>query len=102
MPGNADWIIAASAGGALSALLGASGDSDLYDTYLAEIGAADADDTIYASADFCPITDLENADMAYSGSGTASLDGEQVDQALSQELSGLCRLSDHFEPPRRS
>ena len=89
LPGNADWIISrgVSAGGALSALLGASGDSDLYDTYLAEIGAADADDTIYASADFCPITDLENADMAYEWQlGTASLDGEQVDQALSQEL----------------
>ena len=67
MPGNAKWIISTgfSGAGALSALLGASGNSHLYDAYFEELGAADEDDGIYASADFCPITDLEHADMAY-------------------------------------
>ncbi len=51
-----------SAGGALSALLGASGDSDLYQPYFDELGAADASDAIYASACYCPITDLDHAD----------------------------------------
>jgi|WetSurMetagenome_2_1015567.scaffolds.fasta_scaffold27701_2 hypothetical protein len=89
MPGNANWIISTgvSAGGALSALLGASGNSHLYDSYFQEIGAADEDDSIYASADFCPITDLEHADMAYEWEfGTAPVNGKQVDQGLSQEL----------------
>jgi acetyl esterase/lipase len=67
MPGNAEWIVSrgTSAGGALSALLGASAGSDLYDAELAALGAADASDAIFAVAAFCPITDLEHADMAY-------------------------------------
>ena len=89
MPGNADWIVSTgvSAGGALSALLGASGNSPLYASYLEEIGAAEAGDNIFASADFCPITDLEHADMAYEWAwGTATLNGAQVDQAIAQQL----------------
>ncbi|NWJ46293.1 MAG: hypothetical protein HXX08_10490 [Chloroflexi bacterium] len=89
IPGNTDWIVSTgvSAGGALSALLGASGNSHLYDSYFKEIGAADEDDTIFASADFCPIMDLENADMAYEWMfGTIPLNGKLVDQTLSQQL----------------
>ena len=90
IPGNTDWIISTgvSAGGALSALLGASGGSHLYDEYFKQIGAAEAEDTIFASADFCPITDLEHADMAYEWIfGTVPLkDGTLVDQAISQQL----------------
>jgi hypothetical protein len=101
MPGNADWIVSCggSAGGALSALLGASGNSDLYDTYFKELGPADADDNIYASSCFCPITDLEHADMAYEWmygnvpipSGVMIPNAEApkpglVDQTLSKEL----------------
>ncbi len=89
MPGNTDWIISTgvSAGGALSALLGASGNSDLYDAYFKELGAADEDDSIYASADFCPITDLEHADMAYEWEfGATPVNSELVDQDLSQQL----------------
>ena len=67
MPGNTDWIISTGvgAGGALSALLGTSGNSSMYEHYLKDIGAANEADNIFASADFCPITDLEHADMAY-------------------------------------
>ena len=67
MPGNTGWIVSTGggAGGALSALLGASGNSPLYDPYLEAIGAANEKDNIFGSADFCPITDLDHADMAY-------------------------------------
>jgi len=89
MPGNAKWIISTgfSGAGALSALLGASGNSHLYDTYFEEIGAADEDDGIYASADFCPITDLEHADMAYEWEFQKTLfGGHPVNQVLSKQL----------------
>ena len=65
--GDTEKIIAngTSAGGALSALLAASGDSPLYEPYLKEIGAAEKSDRIYAASCYCPITNLENSDMAY-------------------------------------
>lgn len=67
MPGSAEKIISdgTSAGGALSALLGATGNNADYEPYLKEIGAADTRDDIYASMDYCPITNLDNADPAY-------------------------------------
>lgn len=67
MPGDANKIIAngTSAGGAMSALLGATGDHPDYLPYLEEIGAAQASDAIFASSNYCPITNLDNADMAY-------------------------------------
>ena len=67
MPGDANKIISngTSAGGALSALLGASGNNRDYETYLQALGAADARDDIFAASCYCPITNLEHADMAY-------------------------------------
>ncbi|MGM9921836.1 MAG: subtype B tannase [Bhargavaea sp.] len=67
IPGNPDRIISngTSAGGALSALLGSSGNHPDFAPYLAEIGAAEADDTIFAASCYCPITNLDHADMAY-------------------------------------
>ncbi|WP_138495028.1 subtype B tannase [Paenibacillus pinistramenti] len=67
MPGDAEKIISdgTSAGGAMSALLGATGNSADYEPYLEELGAADERDDVYAAAVYTPITDLENADMAY-------------------------------------
>ena len=67
MPGNAEKIISngTSAGGALSALLGASANSKDYNKYLDEIGAVEGRDNIYAVSSYCPITNLENADIAY-------------------------------------
>ena len=91
IPGNVDWIVTTgvSAGGALSALLGASGNSRLYDPYLREIGAADADDRVFASADFCPIMDLDHADMAYEWMyGTVPGRSGLVNQELSTQLKG--------------
>ncbi|MBQ7221007.1 MAG: hypothetical protein IJS28_08515 [Synergistaceae bacterium] len=54
-----------SAGGALSSLLGATGNAKEYAPYLEAIGAEDERDDIFASVVYCPITNLENADMAY-------------------------------------
>ncbi len=92
IPGNANWIVAAgiSGGGALSSLLGASCDSNLYDAALAQIGAANSSDAIFASAPYCPITDLDHADMAYEWEfGTTPLSGSLVNQSISQQLKNL-------------
>ncbi|WSQ09948.1 Tat pathway signal sequence domain protein [Streptomyces sp. NBC_01231] len=90
VPGDTDRIVSAgtSAGGAVSALLGASGDSKLYDKLLKEIGAADASDAIFATGAWCPITDLEHADSAYEWNwGTNALStGKQVDRTVSKQL----------------
>ncbi|MER6348656.1 subtype B tannase [Streptomyces sp. NPDC001595] len=90
VPGDTGRIVATgvSAGGALTALLGASGDSHRYDAHLAELGAADAGDAVFAAAPYCPIIDLEHADMAYEWCWGANplASGAQVDQELSKEL----------------
>ena len=67
MPGNAARIVSngTSAGGALSALLGATGNVPDYEPYLSSLGAAEASDDIFAVSAYCPITNLEHADMAY-------------------------------------
>lgn len=67
MPGSAEKIISdgTSAGGGVSALLGATGNSLDYEPYLKVIGAADQRDDIFATMAYCPITNLDNADMAY-------------------------------------
>ncbi|MFJ9706444.1 subtype B tannase [Streptomyces sp. NPDC101234] len=90
IPGDTERIVSAgtSAGGALSSLLGASGDSPIYDKYLKELGAADSSDAIFAVGAWCPITDLEHADGAYEWNwGTNDLStGKQVDQSVSKDL----------------
>ncbi|MFJ4620339.1 subtype B tannase [Streptomyces sp. NPDC088812] len=91
IPGNTDRIVSTgtSAGGAMSALLGASGDSPLYDEYLKEAGAADASDAIFATGTWCPIMDLEHADAAYEwnwGTNVTQSTGKTVDQTVSKEL----------------
>lgn len=67
LPGNTERIISngTSAGGALSALLGASGGQADYAPYLAALGAAEARDDIFAVSAYCPITNLAHADAAY-------------------------------------
>lgn len=89
IPGNVDWIVSVgcSAGGAVSALLGTSGNSSLYDIYLNKIGAANASDNIFASACYSPITDLEHADMAYEWMyGETPNRSGVADQKLSKQL----------------
>lgn len=104
IPGDVDRIISTgvSAGGALSTLLGASGDSPLYDSYLDAIGAAKASDAIFAVAAYCPITDLEHADGAYEYCwGTNDLStGSEVDQTVSKALKTVRRVSELTQAAR--
>ena len=67
LPGDAEKIITngTSAGGALSSLMGATGNHPDYEKYLDEIGAAKERDDIFAASCYCPIINLDNADMAY-------------------------------------
>ncbi len=67
MAGDANKIISngTSAGGAMSTLLGATGNHADYEPFLKELGAANASDDIFAVSAYCPIINLENADMAY-------------------------------------
>jgi hypothetical protein len=67
MPGTAERIVSngTSAGGAISALLGASGNNSDFEPYLQALGAAKARDDVHATSAYCPITNLEHADMAY-------------------------------------
>lgn len=67
IPGNTERIISngTSAGGALSALLGASGNHPDYEAELHALGAAPARDDVFAVSAYCPITNLAHADEAY-------------------------------------
>ena len=70
MPGNANRIITngTSAGGAVSLLQGAAGNSSDFQPYLQALGAATAATNVYAVSAYCPITNLDAADMAYEWS----------------------------------
>ena len=67
MPGNANRIITngTSAGGAVSLLQGAAGNSSDFQPYLQALGAATAATNVYAVSAYAPITNLDAADMAY-------------------------------------
>ena len=67
IPGDPEKIITngTSAGGALSSMAGATGNSPDYEPYLEAIGAAKERDDIFAASCYCPIHNLENADAAY-------------------------------------
>lgn len=49
----------------MSALMGATGNNPEYAELLKAMGAADERDDVFASVSYCPIIDLEHADMAY-------------------------------------
>lgn len=68
LPGDMDSIftLGMSGGGAQSAIIGASGNSSLYDPYLKAIGAVMTEsDAVKGSMCWCPITNLDIADEAY-------------------------------------
>lgn len=79
IPGDKERIVSlgSSGGGQMSSILGATGNMDEYYPYLYEIGAAGVElvegeyvstirDDIFASMCYCPIVDLNNADLAYA------------------------------------
>ncbi|MCD8099565.1 MAG: hypothetical protein LUE06_03165, partial [Oscillospiraceae bacterium] len=81
LAGDTDKIVSVgtSGGGQMSTILGASGDMDEYYPYLYETGAVGVEydastgtytstisDAIYATMAYCPIADINNADLAYA------------------------------------
>lgn len=103
LPGDFDRIISVgwSAGGAMSALLGVTGDNKRYEPYLEAAGAfMDESDAVFASQIYCPIIDLEHADLAYEWCFGADKTSENCmcgpaetmtpfKEALSKELSSM-------------
>lgn len=97
IPGNKNEIYAFghSGGGAQSAILGASGDSELYTPYLEEMGAAMKYDDGTAISDaisgvnaWCPITELQIADAAYEWNmGQFSISNTRADGTWTKALS---------------
>jgi hypothetical protein len=84
MPGDAEKIISngTSAGGAMSTLLGATGNSADYEPYLIALGAAAARDDIFAVSAYCPITNLDNADSAYEWLFNGINDYKKIDISM--------------------
>lgn len=84
MPGDAEKIISngTSAGGALSALLGASGNSADYEAELRAVGAAPGRDDIFAVSAYCPITNLEHADAAYEWQFNTIHDYKSIEMSM--------------------
>ena len=94
IPGDAEHIITdgTSAGGAMSSLMGATGNNPAYEPMLQAMGAADERDDVFASVCYCPITDLDHADMAYEWlyNGTDSRQQGDADVlAVSNELKAM-------------
>ena len=69
--------------------MGATGNNPAYEPMLKAMGAADERDDVFASVCYCPITDLDHADMAYEWlyNGTDSRQKGDADVlAVSNEL----------------
>ena len=82
------FTLGMSGGGAQSALLGITGDSELYDAYLEEIGAVmGVSDAVMGSQAWCPITNLDSADAAYEWNmGNTRTDLTEEEQEISDTL----------------
>jgi hypothetical protein len=90
IPGSMERIFTfgMSGGGAQSALMGATGDSELYTPYLQAIGAVEGvSDAVAGSMCWCPITNLDYADEAYEWNmGVTRSDLDDETQALSDGM----------------
>lgn len=89
LPGSTDRIVVfgMSGGGSQCAVLGSSGDSDLYFPYLQAIGAAGTSDAVAAVMSWCPITSFDSADMAYEWNmGTTRSGLSEQEQDISDAL----------------
>ena len=82
------FVFGMSGGGAQSALVGATGDSSLYEPYLNAIGAVSGvSGAVYGSMDWCPITNLDSADEAYEWMMGVTRSGLSEDeQAISDAM----------------
>lgn len=89
LPGSGDRTVpfGMSGGGSQTAVLGATGDSELYAPYLEAIGAADTSDAVAAAMCWCPITGLDSADEGHEWSmGVTRTDLDAEFQAYSDAL----------------
>lgn len=90
LPGDTDSIFTfgMSGGGAQSALVGATGNSALYNPYLEAIGAVmDESDSVKGSMCWCPITNLDMANEAYEWNmGITRTNLSEDMQALSDSM----------------
>lgn len=90
IPGSMERIFSfgMSGGGAQSALLGATGDSELYTPYLETIGAVSGvSDAVAGSMCWCPITNLDYANEAYEWNlGVSRTDLDEEMQQLSDGM----------------
>lgn len=90
IPGSTERIFTfgMSGGGAQSALMGSTGDSEDYTPYLEEIGAvADVSDAVLGAMCWCPITNLDYADEAYEWNmGSTRTNLEEEKQKLSDHM----------------
>ncbi len=90
VPGSMDKIFTfgMSGGGAQSALVGATGDSELYAPYLEAIGAVQGvSDAVTGSMCWCPITNLDYANEAYEWNmGVTRTDLDEETQQLSDSM----------------
>ena len=82
------FVFGMSGGGAQAAILGAAGDSELYDPYLEAIGAVrGASDAVAGVMAWCPITDLGTANAEYEWMMGCTRTGRSAqDQAISDGL----------------
>ncbi len=96
IPGSSELIFTdgTSAGGAMSSLLGSTGNCHDYEAALKKMGAAEARDDVFAAICYCPITDLNHADMEYewlygcTNTGVRNLSADQI--VISDELAAEC------------
>jgi len=115
IPGDEEKIISigTSGGGQMSSILGASGNMEEYYSYLYENGApgvlydetndtyiSTIDDDVFGCMCYCPIADIENADIAYAwmryDSGATSFSGMLVAAVISASSNWLCRMTLHW------
>lgn len=102
IPGDMNKIISVgwSAGGAMSTLLAVTGNNNNYSSLLEKNGAfMEESDSVFASQIYCPIIDLEHADLAYEWMFLADKENESspagpagvmspFQEALSKKLFG--------------
>ena len=97
LPGDAELMCVAgmSGGGAQTAIIGTSGDSELYFPYLESIGACmtyndgtPISDAVWSAMCWCPITALDMADAAYEWNmGQYRSESTRADGTWTRELS---------------
>ena len=102
MPGNANRIITngTSAGGGVSLLQGATGNSADFQPYLQALGAATAATNVYAVSAYAPITNLDAADMAYEWSYNGITSFNKV--SMGQGELPQANVGGNSAPPQRT